>query len=436
MKYLLAAVLIVIALTTKVNCSGETLVLVDTLSTRETHSIFFSSLESRGYKLTFRTADDPGLTLVKYGDQVYKNLIIFSPGVEEFGGGVSVQAITEFIDAGGNVLVAASTTVGDAIRELATEVGFEVDEDGASVIDHLNYDVNDEGQHTLIVADSANLLDAPVIVGDKQKVGPVLYRGTGIISDQNNPLILDILMASSTAYSYNPNKKITDYPHAVGRNTLLVTGIQARNNARVLFTGSLDMFSDAFFKATVKKAGADGKAQASGNEALVTSLAKWVFKEEGVLRVGKVEHQLVGASKAPDYYTIMEDVQFSIEIEELKNGKWATYDAKDVQVEFVRIDPFVRSTLRREGSLYVARFKIPDVYGVYKFVVDYNRIGYTHLSSVSQVSVHPLQHTQYERFIRSAYPYYFSAFSMMASVFLFSCVFLYHKDGSTKDKNE
>jgi oligosaccharyltransferase complex subunit beta len=161
-----------------------------------------------------------------------------------------------------------------------------------------------------------------------------------------------------------------------------------------------------------------------------------VFKEVGVLRVGKVEHHLVGASSAPDYYTVLEDVQFSIEIEEFKNDKWAAYDAKDVQLEFVRIDPFVRTTMRKEGGRYVARFKVPDVYGVYKFVVDYNRIGYTHLSSINQVSVHPLQHTQYERFIRSAYPYYFSAFSMMASVFIFSCVFLYHKDGSPKDKSE
>lgn len=175
------------------------------------------------------------------------------------------------------------------------------------------------------------------------------------------------------------------YPHAVGKNTLLVSAIQARNNARVVFTGSLDMFSDAFFRSNVEKAGSGAKPRPSGNEALATALSKWVFKEVGVLRVGKVDHHLVGASQAPDYYTVMEDVEYTIEIEELKNGKWVSYDAKDVQVEFVRIDPFVRTALRNEGNRYVARFKIPDVYGVYKFVVDYNRIGYTHLFSSHQV---------------------------------------------------
>ena len=63
------------------------------------------------------------------------------------------------------------------------------------------------------------------------------------------------------------------------------------------------------------------------------------------------------------------------------------YDADDVQLEFVRIDPFVRTTLQKKpGGKYEARFKIPDVYGVYQFKVDYNRIGWTHLYSTTQVS--------------------------------------------------
>ncbi len=45
-----------------------------------------------------------------------------------------------------------------------------------------------------------------------------------------------------------------------------------------------------------------------------------------------------------------------------------------------------------------------------------------------QVSVRPLQHTQYERFIPSAYPYYASSFSMMLGIFLLSLFFLHMKD--------
>lgn len=50
-----------------------------------------------------------------------------------------------------------------------------------------------------------------------------------------------------------------------------------------------------------------------------------------------------------------------------------------------------------------------------------------------QVSVRPLQHTQYERFIASAYPYYASVFSMMAGLFLFSIVFLHMKEKEKTD---
>lgn len=53
-----------------------------------------------------------------------------------------------------------------------------------------------------------------------------------------------------------------------------------------------------------------------------------------------------------------------------------------------------------------------------------------------QVSVRPLQHTEYERFIESAYPYYASAFSMMVSCVLFACVFLHHGESAVAGKSK
>ena len=138
----------------------------------------------------------------------------------------------------------------------------------------------------------------------------------------------------------------------------------------------------------------------------------------------------------PKEYTITDDVEYSIDIEELIDGQWKPLDATDVQMEFIRIDPFVRTVLKRNGKHFVARFKLPDVYGVFKFSVDYNRVGYTFLSSVTQVSVRPFTHRQYERFITCAFPYYASAFSMMGGVILFSFVFLYYRDPSSKPKKE
>jgi len=422
-------------------CHGQnapdTLVLVDNLAIRETHSIFFKSLQERGFKLTFKLADDANLVLVKYGEFLYKNLVIFAPSVEEFGGELNVDKITEFIDNGGNVLVAGSSSAGDALRELATECGFEVDEEGAAVIDHLNYDVSDQGDHTTIVAPASNLIKSSIIVGEKSG-SPLLYRGTGLLADRENKLVLQLLTAESTAYSYVPENPIKEYPHAVGRGVLLIAALQARNNARVVFSGSLYFFSDEAFSSGVQNAQGGQAHKKSGNQDVALSISKWVFGEVGRIRVVNVEHHKAGETVPPQAYTITEPVIYTIAIEELDDGQWKPFAANDVQLEFVRIDPFVRTTLKHIGSgKYQAKFQIPDVYGVYQFKVDYDRVGYTHLFSTTQVSVRPLQHTEYERFIPSAFPYYISAFSMMVGVFIFSCVFLHFKEdapSSGKDK--
>ena len=39
-------------------------------------------MTDQGYELTFKMADDSNLNLLKYGQYIYKNLIIFAPSVE------------------------------------------------------------------------------------------------------------------------------------------------------------------------------------------------------------------------------------------------------------------------------------------------------------------------------------------------------------------
>ena len=213
-----------------------------------------------------------------------------------------------------------------------------------------------------------------------------------------------------------------------GKGTVLVAGLQARNNARVVFSGSIDMFSDKLFMAGVSSANGK-KADKSGNQALAISLVRWCFKLSGVLRVKGVNHHLEGEQSPPAIaYTVEDKAVYSIDIEEYVNGKWVAYNGKDVQMEFVRIDPFVRLTLENQNGHFEGKFKIPDTYGVYQFKVEYVRTGLTRLVSTTQYSVRPWRHDQYERFISSAYPYYASAFSMMLGVVMFSVVFLHHQE--------
>jgi len=412
----------------------KVLVLLENLTIKETHSIYFKSMADAGYDLTYKVADDATLNIKKYGEFLYDHLVIFSPTVEEFGGNLNVEMLTDFVDNGGNILIAGNSNLGEVLREIASEVGFEADEEGTSVIDHLNYDIKDEGKHTLIIADSKNLIKSDKITGGV--AAPLLYRGVGLLVDQENPLVLEILTASSTSYSHNPDLPIKEFPHAVGKQTVLIAGLQARNNARVVFAGSLEFFSDEFFLAKVEPV--TGSAVASGNKDLAQAVSDWCFKQSGVLKVESISHHREGEDESPRFYTIKEQAVYTIVVKELVNGKWVAYDGKDMQMEFVRIDPFVRVTMENKGNTgkMVANFKVPDTYGVYQFKVNYHRVGLTRLYTTNQISVIPLRHDQYERFIVSAYPYYASAFSMMAGVLIFSIVFLHYKEEEVKKKEE
>lgn len=41
--------------------------------------------------------------------------------------------------------------------------------------------------------------------------------------------------------------------------------------------------------------------------------------------------------------------EYSVVIEMLSEGRWVPFDGDDIQLEFVRIDPFVRTYLKKNG---------------------------------------------------------------------------------------
>lgn len=43
--------------------------------------------------------------------------------------------------------------------------------------------------------------------------------------------------------------------------------------------------------------------------------------------------------------------EYTIVIEMLSQGRWVPFNGDDIQLEFVRIDPFVRTYLKRKGML-------------------------------------------------------------------------------------
>ena len=52
------------------------------LSQRGSNNYCPFCFSDRGFELTFKTADDASLSLSKYGEFLYDNLVLFSPSVE------------------------------------------------------------------------------------------------------------------------------------------------------------------------------------------------------------------------------------------------------------------------------------------------------------------------------------------------------------------
>ncbi|CAM6085013.1 unnamed protein product [Calypogeia fissa] len=403
------------------------LVLLDDLSLKASHSIFFKSLASRGYDLDFKLTDDSSLALHRYGEYLYDALILFAPSVEDLGGSLDAASVLAFVDSGHDLVLAADTHTSDLVRDIATECGIDFDDEADSVvIDHINFAVDSGDDHTVVVG--GDLIDAPVLIGTAAVEAPVLFRGIGHSLNPESELVVQVLSASPSAFSANPNAELTSPPALTGTSIGLVSVVQARNNARVLISGSLDFFSDKFFKSPVQQPGSSTRHAKSGNEQVATELSKWTFHERGHLKAVNVLYHKIGEQVEPAVLRISDEVEFSVDIFEWTGQEWQPYKADDVQVQFYMMSPYVLKGLTHNNKgAFSTAFKVPDVYGVFQFKVEYNRLGYARLSLSKQIPVRPFRHNEYERFITSAFPYYGGSFSMMAGFFIFGIFFLYHK---------
>lgn len=417
-----AAMMLLAALCASAAAAGSglpMLVVVDEVSYRTSHSQFFALLERQGHSLVFAEAGSAEAQLADLGEWRYSGLVVAAPSAAE----LDSDSIASFVDAGHSVFLAGSRAPSQATRRVAAEFGVEFDAADRVVIDHAAFDRADsslDGDHSLIVADT--FAPSPTMVG--ANVRPVLFRGAGMRVLGENDLVAGALSGASTTYSWSTLEEVDAEPFATGEDLLLVASMQARNGARAVVTGSWEMFSDEFFGAGVCKHYAKEPA-ISGNKDFANSLTRWVFGTGGKLRVTSMRHELQGGSQQ-DAYTVNDMVSFGFTIEELDGEQWVPFVRDDVQMEFTMLDPAYRLYMPHVSQgRYNISFRIPDVMGVYDFVLDYRRGGYTHLKEKMQVDVTPKKHNGFERFLPVAYPYYASALSMIGGFFVFSLAFLH-----------
>ncbi|OQR92981.1 dolichyl-diphosphooligosaccharide-protein glycosyltransferase 48kD subunit [Achlya hypogyna] len=438
------SLLLLVAFVAAACSAARTAVFLEEAESAETnnYSAFLGQLSARGHELSYFTEKSADFALKRYGDALYENVVILAPTLKTLGAtNLGKDALLTFVEDGGNVIVGGSIRLSKMLRQFALESGVEFEKKGTIVMDHVNHlkDPTDT-YHSLIK--STKWISSDLVVGKDvlKNKKPVVYNGIGMTLEPSNILGFTVLSAEPTAYSAAPTKDIREsHEVVIGSNVGLVTAIQARNNARLIFSGSVDLFDNSYV-ASVE----------FGNGAFVQAVSKWGLGESGVLKVSNVHHaredgslpdKMLSDVQRPDQpltlypdaevardslvYRIKDNLTYSFDVAELKNGQWTPFAADDVQLEFVMLDPHVRKTMVHDGKGHFSvTFTAPDVYGIFQFRVMYRRVGYSTLHFTTQVSLRPYKHDEYERFIPAAFPYYASAFSMMAGVLIFSIVFL------------
>lgn len=231
------------------------------------------------------------------------------------GPALTTSLLLKFLKWNGNIVLAlsASSPTPSALASLLLELEIHLPPDRSSlVIDHFNYDeLASPEKHDVLLLPRPEALRRDVINyfgGDPKKNEViVLPRAVGHVLGNDSPLLAPVLRAPSTAYGYNPKDEAATVEEvfATGSQLSLVSTLQARNSARFVVLGSVEMLEDTWFDAQVQSSpGADGKTknakkQSTANRAFAREISAWAFKELGVLKVGRIEHHQNGNEAKP-----------------------------------------------------------------------------------------------------------------------------------------
>ena len=62
-----------------------------------------------------------------------------------------------------------------------------------------------------------------------------------------------------------------------------------------------------------------------GNREFCIAVAQWLFHERGLLRPSNMRHHKVGETERPEAYRVSDELEFSLDLQELVQGRWQPY---------------------------------------------------------------------------------------------------------------
>ena len=406
--------------------ANRVLVLLDRLE--GDHGKFLGHISSLGYDVTTALASSEDVVLQKIDEWQYDHLVVLG-GESAFGAGVEAKKQLEFFESGRSVYLALNPSSSGKARALAKRLGADMEAKESTVIDPFDSrsSLTSPSSSTAVKA----IVDAaaaehmlPGVIDSRSDV--VFMDGIGFSIAPEAIMTVGALHAAPTAFSTKDASVAAPKPANAklgGYNLKLAALVQGRNNARAAVVGSTAMLSDA----------ALGKHQ--GNEAFAKDSLEWVFGERGVLTSSDIRHKRVDADEwnPAEGYRVKDEVEVYMDMVACDKGVCGPYGGTDVQIELRMLDPYIRKTLTNMGNgTFAAKMTVPDVYGVFKFQVDYTRPGLSWVKKETVVSIRPFRHDEYARFLSQAFPYYASVVSMSIGFLVVGGTFVFGGRGDEK----
>ncbi|OCH90665.1 Dolichyl-diphosphooligosaccharide-protein glycosyltransferase 48kDa subunit [Obba rivulosa] len=406
--------------------SGDSvLVLLDPSLKRDDFSIFFSGLEEKGYDLTFRSPKDEEPVVIKDDYPQFSHVIIFAPETKSFPKDITPQSLVDLLSKDTNLLLALSPKQ-TPLTSLASEFSLITPPPGTPLVSHFP---ERDTPATVIPVNVSHT--SPILTPG---LPPVWFSGVPFALG-TNPLLVPILNAPPESFATDSlgdsDADVVIEASEKGGEGLwagsqlgLVAGFQPAGGARATWVGGVELFSDEF---ATKEVSSGVK---SGNEQFAADIASWTFQESLVLRVDSIDHHRLNETAPREHYTTNDQIVFTTHISRYnpKTSAWEPYSGiQDLQLEFTMLDPHIRTALPPvpgKPGAYSVTFRAPDRHGVFKFVVDHKRRGWTHLHSSTVIPLVPPRHDEYPRFLSAAWPYYTGAISTSIGFIIFSALWL------------
>ncbi|EMG49752.1 WBP1 Dolichyl-diphosphooligosaccharide--protein glycosyltransferase subunit WBP1 [Candida maltosa Xu316] len=388
----------------------------------------FINYLNQNFNVKITDYNDEELTLFYEDFPRYQHLILFPSSKKSIKAkqALNQHNLLQFINEEGNVFVIGGSkgVLPDGIRGVLNEVGIYPSPKNYQYIDHFN------SKDGVVQLSQENVVKGNKLV---ESLSTVAYEGNAALIS-NNEYIFPIIRSSATGYTNKVGESVNaETTWTFGEQGYLAVGLQALNNARLVWIGSSSLLAEP-------------------------SLYKWGLQQQGKLKLQFVQHIKADepGNLNPHLYRIKDQAIYSIGVSELVDGKWVPFQVKNddeqLQLAFKMLDPYQRLNLRPLGPVssqegndteldtyaYYIEFTVPDHHGMFTFELDYKRQGLSYLLDKRVVTVRHLANDEFKRSwdISNSWLYIASTILVIIAWYFFIISYIYVGKPNQTKKNE